>query len=440
MKKLFSLKGGIHPAYDGKALAREEAIQNAPLLAKYLVALQQGIGAPPEVLVAVGDKVKKGQLLAKAGGFVSSPIHAPSSGTVESFTETPGATGAPVRTLVLAADGLDEAVEFRGIADWTTAEPKELLRKIADAGIVGMGGAAFPTHVKLSPPPDKKIDYLLLNGAECEPYLTADARLMEESPERVVTGCRIMGRILGVEKLYIGVENNKPEAIAALRKAAEGTPVEVVGLATRYPQGGEKQLIRVLTGRVVPSGGLPMDAGCVVQNVGSAAAVADAVTQGIPLIERVVTVTGEAIRHPGNWRLRIGTPVLEAVRLAGGVVEEPGKLILGGPMMGFAQKSFGGTVQKNTSGILLLPERMVRQYESHECLRCGKCLSVCPMRLFPSQLATFSESEKYEDCAAGHVMDCIECGACAYTCPAHRPLVQYIRRAKAEIRRKQPKK
>ncbi|MFA6716750.1 MAG: electron transport complex subunit RsxC [Victivallales bacterium] len=434
-----TFKGGIHPSKDGKALSRSAAVQDAPLLAEYSVIIQQNVGAPPKVLVAKGDEVKKGRLLAEAGGFVSVPLHSPTSGKIKSIDNIPGPMGVPVQAIVITADGKDEWGELMPPIDWKNAEAQALKDRIRDAGIVGMGGAAFPTHVKLSPPPGKKIDCLILNGAECEPYLTADHRLMLESPEKVLEGAAILGKALGVTDIYIGIEVNKKDAIDLLLSKSADYGVKIVGLQVKYPQGAEKHLISAITGREVPTGGLPMDVGCVVQNVGSAAAVTEAVLEGKPLIERITTVTGEPVKTPGNWRLRIGTPVIEAIKLAGGVTCEPGKVILGGPMMGFAQKSLEVTVTKNTSGILLLKREDIIQYQSTACIRCGKCLDACPMNLQPGSLSAAIESEKFELAAKNNVMDCVECGSCAYICPANRPLVQHFRRAKAEIRNRAKK-
>lgn len=434
--EILTFKGGIHPAGDGKSLSSAAPVQVAPLLDRYRVVISENVGKPPKPVVKVGDSVKKYQLIAAADGFVSSNLHSPTSGKVAAIAEVPGAMGVPVPAIEIEADGLDEAGELLPPIDWKNASPDELRKRIAEAGIVGMGGAAFPTQVKLSPPPEKKIDVLILNGAECEPYLTADHRLMLEQPERVLEGAAIAARILGVEKIFVGVEINKIDAIEALKKHAGAWNVKVVGLKVQYPQGSEKQLINAITGRAVPTGGLPMDAGCVVQNVGSAAAVADAVVRGIPLVERITTVTGEVVKNPGNWLLKLGTPVIKAVEFAGGVTAEPGKLILGGPMMGFAQKSFDVTVCKNTSGILLLPRSESLTYESVGCIRCGRCVQGCPMNLTPCALANAVEADRFDLALQNHVMDCLECGSCAYVCPAHRPLVQYMRRAKAEIRKR----
>lgn len=432
--KVVSFKGGVHPKEDGKGLSKSGAIQTAPLLERYQVIVAQNIGAPPKVLVKAGDEVKKGQLLAEAGGFVSVPLHSPTSGKVEGVVDIPGPMGVPTQAISILADGKDEWGELPPPIDWQHADADTLKKRIMECGIVGMGGAAFPSHVKLSPPPDKKIDYMIINGAECEPYLTADHRIMLEETDKVLLGAAILGKAAGVKNTVIAVEVNKADAIDALIAKADKYGVGVVGMKVQYPQGAEKQLIYAVTGRKVPTGGLPADVGCIVQNAGTAAATADAVTAGIPLIERVTTITGEPVVTPGNWRLKLGTPVEEALKLAGGVKREPGKLILGGPMMGFAQRSTGVTVMKNTSGILLLDKANISQYDSSPCIRCGRCVEGCAMNLIPGPLSSMIEAEQFEEAYKNNVMDCIECGSCAFACPAHRPIVQHIRRAKAEIR------
>ena len=434
-------KGGVHPN-DSKALSASKAIQQAPLLDSYNVIVHQNIGAPPEVVVKKGDPVKKGDLLAKASGFVSVPLHAPTSGTVRALEKCPGPTGINVPSIEITADGEDAWGDcMNPITDWQNTDPDTLKQRVADAGIVGMGGAGFPSHVKLSP--NKPIDTLILNGAECEPYLTADHRLMLEEAEKVVLGAAILARILGLDSAVIGVENNKPNAIDELKKVAAKYNVTVQGLRVNYPQGAEKQLIYALTGREVLIGGLPMDVGCVVQNVASAAAVADAVILGRPLIERITTVTGEPLVNPGNWRFRLGTPISKALELAGGIQEQPAKLLLGGPMMGIAQNSLDVTVMKNTSGILLIPTETASQYTSEPCIRCGKCVEVCPMNILPATISKAVENERFDWSEQLNVMACIECGSCSYVCPSHRPLNQHFKRAKAEIsaaRRKEQKK
>ena len=435
-RKVMTFSGGIHPTGNGKVLTQSRLVRTAPLLDRYTVIVHQNAGAPPEVVVSPGDKVKKYQLIAKASSFVSADLHSPTSGVVKGIINVPGAMGIPVPAIEIISDGLDEAGELlTPIPDWQDADPKDLLQRVGDAGLVGMGGASFPTRVKLSIPPGKTVDTLILNGAECEPFLTADHRLMIESPCRVLEGAAILGKILGIKNIYVGIEINKRDAIAELELFAKEYQVKIVPLQVQYPQGSEKQLIHAITQRKVPAGGLPMDAGCVVQNVGTAAAVSDAVTLGIPLIERIVTVTGRVVKKPGNWKLRIGTPVMKAIELCDGVTDEPGKLILGGPMMGFAQNSYEVPVSKNTSGILLLSRKRAINYRANNCIRCGRCVQGCPMHLCTCLLATAIEGGRYDLAEQNHVMDCLECGSCAYVCPAHRPLVQILRLAKAEIRR-----
>lgn len=434
----FFFRGGIHP-HGHKELTSSSPIQTAPLLDKYYVILQQHIGAPPNLVVKDKDLVKKGQMLAEPGGFVSAPVHAPTSGEVK-LLDWHSSSGVKLPAVQIDADGADEwAPDIHPCPDWENREPAKLREKIARAGVVGMGGAAFPTAVKLSPPPNKKIDVLILNGAECEPYLTADHRLMLESPEKILQGAAILAKVLGVKTVLLGIEQNKPDAIAKLSGLAKSGGVTVVPLRVMYPQGAEKQLIFALTGRKVPAGGLPMDVGCVVQNVGTAAAVADAVVEGKPLIERVTTITGSPVVRPGNWRLRIGTTLAEALTLTGGIKSQPAKLLLGGPMMGHAQTSLDTPVAKNSSGILLLSHDEVAQYGSQACIRCGRCVDVCPMSLMPGPLSVMIESERFELADYAHATDCVECGCCAYVCPSLRPLVQHLRRGKAEIIAKRKK-
>ena len=435
-RNVMTFYGGIHPHGDGKRLSCFNCIQSVQLLEKYNVILAQNAGNPPVPIVKKGDQVKKYQLIAQADGFVSANLHAPTSGTVSAIKETQGTMGVPTMAIEITADGEDAGdAPFEVIHDWQNVDPAVLKQRAIDAGLVGMGGASFPTHVKLSVPPEKTVDTLILNGAECEPYLTADHRLMLEFPEKVVRGAAMIGRILNVSNIVIGVEINKLDAVEALEKFTGKYGVSVAVLHVRYPQGSEKQLINAITGRTVKSGTLPMDAGCVVQNVATCAALDDAVMRGVPLIERVVTVTGEVVAKPGNFRLKIGTPALDAVRLAGGITEEPGKLVFGGPMMGFAQRSFKVPVCKNTSGILLISQEQAFNFESSGCIRCGRCVQGCPMSLIPCLLSTAIESGRFDLAAENHVMDCMECGSCAYVCPDHRPLVQNVRRAKAELRK-----
>ncbi len=424
--------GGIHPA-EGK-ITGGEPIQTAPLLDRYVVPLQQHIGAPPKILVKKKDHVLRGQLLAEPGGFVSAAIHAPTSGTIKNVDDCLGSNGAKIPAVEIESDGEDIASNnLSAIPDWQNASVEDLKKRISEAGLVGMGGAAFPTHVKLSPPPAKKIDVLILNGVECEPCLTADHRLLLEDPDRILNGAEIVARILGASEVYIGIEANKPDAIKLMRERCRNRNINVLDLRVRYPQGAEKQLIYAATKRKVPTGGLPMDVGCVVQNVATAAAVCDAVVDGKPLYERIVTLTGRPLVKPGNWRLRVGTMLEDALKLAQGIKEEPGKIILGGPMMGASVYSLEIPVVKNTSGILLLSADEISQFTSEPCIRCGQCVDVCPMDLMPGTLGVQAENERFDLAEKLFAMDCIECGCCAYVCPTHRPLVHHLRRAKSEI-------
>ena len=433
-------RGGVHPK-DSKALSESKPIQDAPLLDTYKVIMHQNIGAPPELVVKKGDEVKKGDLLAKAGGFVSVPLHAPTSGTIKAIDKCPGPTGMAVPAIEITADGEDEwGAPLIPITDWKNCDPAVLKQRVCDAGIVGMGGAGFPAHVKLSPPADKTIDTLILNGAECEPYLTADHRIMLEQAEDVVLGAAIIARILGLETAVIGIEDNKPDAIAQLEGIAGKYNIKVQALPVNYPQGAEKQLIYAITGREVPIGKLPMDVHCVVQNVASAVAIAEAVVKGRPSIDRITTVTGKPVVNPGNWRFRIGTPIEKALEWVGGVNTQPAKLLLGGPMMGMAQSSLGVTVMKNTSGILLIAADEVSLYTSEPCIRCGRCVEVCPMGILPATISQAVENKRFDWAEELNVMACIECGSCSYICPSHRPLNQHFKRGKIEIQAQLRKK
>ena len=424
--------GGVHPT-EGK-LSSGAPIADAPLQPLYTVPLQQHIGAPAKAVVQVGDKVLRGQLLAEAGGFVSAPIHSPTSGVVKEMTTCLAPNGAMLPAMLIESDGEDKAAEpLPPFENWQDADPAALKERVRDAGIVGMGGAAFPTYVKFSPQPGVKIDTIILNGVECEPCLTGDHRLMLETPEIVVKGAQIIGRIMKAKRIVIAIELNKPDAIEMMSKTVQGTNVEVMPLRVRYPQGAEKQLIYAVTGRTVPSGGLPAAVGGVVSNVATAAAIGEAICYGKPLYERVTTVTGTPLVRTGNFRFRVGTTYRAALELCGGVRENPAKIISGGPMMGMAVYSLDIPIMKGTSGLLLMSRDELVQYTPSACLRCGRCNDVCPMTMMPGILSAQIEHQKFELAEKWHVMDCIECGSCAYICPAGRPLVQHIRRAKAVV-------
>lgn len=428
-----SFRGGVHPD-DRKRYTAAKPIETAPLPDKVVIPTRQHIGAPCTALVKVGDLVKKGQVIAEAQAFVSSPVHASLSGKVVEVADYPHPVFGFCQAVVIENDGADEWVEGLPLSrDWQALDAAALKDIIRQAGIVGMGGATFPTHVKLAPPPEKPIDAFILNGAECEPYLTADHRVMLEATERVVTGMRIVMKVLGVAKGFIGIEENKPDAIAAMTEAATVTGITVVPLKTKYPQGAEKTLIKVILNREVPSGGLPMDVGAVVQNVGTMVAVADAVVRGLPLVERVATVTGGAIAEPKNLLLRIGTTFAQTVELCGGFAEAPAKLIMGGPMMGMAQCRLDVPVIKGTSGILALSAADVNAGEEKPCIRCGRCVDACPMGLVPSMLSILGQRGLYQIAKEEYdLLDCVECGSCVYTCPAKRNIVHYVKYLKAQ--------
>jgi electron transport complex protein RnfC len=434
--------GGVHPE-DRKELSREKPIETLPLPDRLVLPLSQHIGAPCDPVVSQGQLVKKGEKIGEARGFVSVPVHAPTSGKVVKIANAPHPLGRALPAVEIAPDGLDTwAEDIRDQEDFCSLTPDDLRTVIREKGIVGMGGATFPTHVKLSPPEGKPIDTLIINGSECEPYLTADYRLMLEEPEKVVSGMKIMKAILGVEQVFFAIEANKPEAIERIKEAITDEPsARVVCLEVKYPQGAEKQLIKTLVDREVPSsGGLPMDVGVLVQNVGTSSAIDQAVRLGIPLIERVVTVTGEGIREPKNLRVRIGTPIGVLLEACGGLVDGPGKLILGGPMMGLSQHTTDVPVIKGTSGIVVLPPSQIQLEEPQTCIRCGTCVTVCPMNLLPSFIGTFASQGMFDQAENYYALDCIECGSCSFACPAKIPLVHLIRYAKAEVLAKKSRK
>jgi len=428
--------GGVHPEYH-KELSSGKAIETMPLPEKFIVYFSQNIGAAPKPVVKKGDEVKKGQVIAEASGFVSVPVHAPTSGKVEAIDVFPHPAGSDLAAAVIAGDGQDSWAEGLNVEQDTDSLSAEKIKElIHDAGLVGMGGATFPTHVKLSPPEGKHIDLLILNGAECEPYLTADHRLMLEKPGEILEGASYFARVLGVKKVIVAIEKNKPDAIEEMRKASvDRRGFEVKKLDVRYPQGAEKQLIFALTGRRVPASGLPMDVGVLVQNVGTAYAAYEAVRFRKPLIQRVVTVTGAGVREPKNILARVGTRFEDMLAFCGGLHDDTAKVISGGPMMGVAQYSLDASVTKGTSGIVALRMNEVVQFVSDPCIRCGRCVQVCPMRLNPSALSIFIEMCHFEEAAEYNVMDCIECGCCAYVCPSRRPLVHHFRRGKLEVRK-----
>lgn len=430
--------GGIHP-HDNKRYSKDVAIERFATPAQVVIPLSQHIGAPAVACVAKGDRVQVGQLIGKAGGFVSSNVHSSVSGTVVAVDAKADAQGIMRPSVTIAVEG-DEWAESIDRSQTVTKQiglaPKEIVAKVAEMGIVGMGGATFPTHVKLSVPDGKRAEYLIINAVECEPYLTADYRVMLEQGEELLMGVRLLAEALGVYKTYIGIESNKPDAIKHLSILAGAyLDMEIVPLKMRYPQGGEKQLIAAVTGREVPSGGLPIDVGAVVQNVSTALAVYEAVMKSKPLFERVVTITGPKVPRPQNLLVRVGTPIRALIEYAGGM-EGVGKVVAGGPMMGRAVSNLDAPVTKGTSGILLLPtEDALRQRES-ECIRCAKCVEACPMGLEPYLLNKYAQRKDFDALEEHNLADCIECGCCTFSCPGYLPLLDWIRVSKAEVLRR----
>ncbi len=440
IQRFRSFVGGIHPPYH-KDLTDHQTIRQLPLPERVILPLSQHIGTPATACVKVGDTVLTGQMIGAADGPVSAPVHATISGTVTAIGMYPHPSGREVQSVVIESDGADEWVALPKRDGIGGVDNDTLRGWIADAGVVGLGGATFPTRVKMSPPETAQLDTLVINGAECEPYLTADHRLMVEEAGRIAEGGALIARILGVGRVIVGIEDNKADATVCMEKAltrldpvrSGRLDVTVAVVPTKYPQGGEKQLIAVLTGREIPSGGLPMDVGVVVHNVGTAAAVSDAVLLGRPLVERVVTVTGEGLAAPGNARVRLGTPARALIEAFGGG-EQVGKVVFGGPMMGVAQFHMEVPVIKGTSGILVLPPEAVTLEDIRPCIRCSACIEVCPIGLLPNMISVCAEQLAFAESEQYHPFDCIECGCCSYVCPSYRPLVQMIRYAKTEVR------
>ena len=432
--KRFTFKGGAHPP-EGKEYTEHKAIEVMPAPQQVFIPLQQHIGAPSEPIVQPGEEVKVGDKISEAKGFVSVPVHASVSGKVVKILAHPHPLGGKQQVVVIQNDGQDTLSDaIKPTENYLELSADELRQRIQDAGIAGMGGATFPTHVKLSPPKEKPIDTLIINGAECEPYLTADHRLMVEFPDDILKGVEIIQKILGVKRTYIAIEKNKPDAIKILREKAASLPgVEVVGLNVKYPQGAEKQLIKAITGREVPTGGLPMDVGCLVQNVGTVRAIYQAVALGIPLYQRVVTVTGPGVVEPKNLLVRLGTPFKDVIEFCGGYKEDASKLIMGGPMMGIAQHTDEVPVIKGTSGILVLTEALTPFRPISPCIGCARCVDSCPMGLMPTTLAEWVDHKLLDQAEKYGLMDCIECGTCSYVCPANRQLLQSIRFGKYQV-------
>ncbi len=429
--------GGVHPQ-DNKQFSAHQPITECPLPKQAIIPLVQHIGAPAQAVVKEGAKVKVGELLAQAGGFVSANISSPVSGTVTKIGDWTDAWGAKGQAIFIDVEGdewLPEIDRTPAIVRQCTLDSKAIIDKISAAGIVGLGGACFPTHVKLLPPPGKKAEVLIVNGVECEPYLTCDHQLMLEHGEEIIIGIQILMKALNVSRAIIGIENNKKDAIEHMQKLAEKQlGIEVQPLKLKYPQGGEKQLIDACIGRQVPSGALPIEVGAVVDNVATIYAVYEAVQKNKPLISRVMTVTGKNVVKPGNYSVRFGTPIEEVIALAGGVPADTGKIIGGGPMMGRAMDHVEDMpANKRLSGLLFLPEAESIRPEEENCIRCGKCVQACPMGLEPYLLSRLADLEMWDEMEKHDIMDCIDCGCCVYTCPAHRRLLDSMRPGKAKV-------
>ena len=429
--------GGVHPQ-ENKEFSAHKPIVDCPLPKKATILLAQHIGAPAVPVVEKGDKVLVGQLIAKANGFVSSNVCSPVSGTVTKIDSIVDATGFRAPAIMIDVEGDEWLPEIDCTPDIKrdcTLEPKEIVDKIAAAGIVGLGGACFPTQVKLLPPPGKKAEVLIVNGVECEPYLTNDHQLMLEHGEEIMIGIQIVMKALGIHRAIIGIEKNKPDAIKHMQElASKMLGVEVKPLKVKYPQGGEKQLIDACIRRQVPSGALPIEVGAVVDNVATLYAVYEAVQKNKPLIDRVMTVTGKHMEKPGNYRVRFGTPITEIIDFAGGIPDHSGRIIAGGPMMGRAISNLEAMpANKRLSALLFMPENESRRHEPTNCIRCAKCVDACPMGLEPYLLAQLSARQDWDTMEKHDVMDCIDCGCCLFTCPSHRPLLDYIRLGKGKV-------
>lgn len=428
----YSFKGGVHPQ-ERKTPTESEPIQDLPLPKTVVVPLHQHTGAPAEPLVEVGQQVRVGTKLGEARGFISANIHSTISGQVKEIAPYPHPTRGYVLSVVIEGDGEDSWEKFDQPPDLLSLDSGETIGLVREAGVVGLGGAEFPTSVKLSPPPEKPFHTVVLNGAECEPCLTSDHRLMLEHPQEILSGGKMIQRVLNAKRGYVAIEENKPDAVRLMDRLVKGEAGwEIALLKTKYPQGAEKQLIKAVAGKEVPPGGLPMDVGVYVQNVGTAFAIYQAVKLGRPLVERVTTVTG-AVREPKNLRVRIGTPFSELIAFCGGYLDSPGKLIMGGPMMGIAQFTDEVPVVKGTSGIVVQRGAEVDILPPQPCIRCASCADTCPMRLLPTSVAAFVENDRLDLAEEYGVLDCIECGCCGYVCPAKINLVHLFKFAKSEI-------
>ncbi len=427
--------GGIHPP-ENKISARK-TIQTLSPPVQAVIPLSQSLGVPSSPIVKKGDPVKVGTLIARANGFVSANIHSPVSGVVAKIDDTYDLSGyrRPAIYIDVVGDEWEDSIDrSESLIKDNMLSSDDIIDRITKQGVVGLGGATFPTHVKLISSPGKKVDVLLINAVECEPYLTSDHQLMLENPDEILVGIQLLMKAVKVQRAIIGIENNKGDAIGLLTEKVKAYPgIEVITLKVKYPQGGEKQLIDAVLHRQIPGGALPVDAGAVVLNVGTAFAVYEAIQKNKPLVERIVTVTGKSIKSPANFRVRIGTPLQQLIDAAGGLPEDTGKIVAGGPMMGKSVASIEIPVVKGCSGILIMPSLEAQRAGMKTCIRCAKCVAVCPMGLEPYLLGSIGEMMLWEHAERERVMDCIECGCCSYTCPANRPLVDFIRLGKSKV-------
>lgn len=431
--------GGVHPAEN--KLSAASPIREAALPKQAVFSMFQHIGAPAKPIVKKGDVVKVGTMIAEAGGFVSAPVHSSVSGTVSKVDVVIDASGTRRQAIFVDVNGdewedaIDRSPELVRLSDRPELDAATIINKVKEAGIVGLGGATFPCHVKLSPPPGSKAECVIINAVECEPYLTADHRLMLEHPEEILVGVSLIMKAVSVEKGYIGIENNKPDAIRLMTEKAQAYPnIEIVPLKVKYPQGGEKQLIDAVIGRQVPAPpAIPISVGAVVQNVGTAFAIYQAVMKNKPLVDRIITVTGKSVSNPSNLLARLGTPFQQLIDECGGLPEDSGKIIGGGPMMGKALLNLDVPMTKGSSGLLIMRNDEAKRTEPDPCIRCAKCVSACPMGLEPYLLATLSDKQEWEMAEGNDIVSCIECGSCQFTCPSHRPLLDNIRVGKTTV-------
>jgi electron transport complex protein RnfC len=431
-----TFRHGVHPP-ELKELTEKATIRRMPFPDEVVLPLSQHTGAPAKPIVEEGDRVERGDMIAAADGFISSPVHASASGTVAAIELCPHPDGTYKPAIRIAVDKYSaQAPRQRIVPRWEALAPQEVVQAVQDAGVVGLGGAAFPTHVKLVPPKDATVDTIIINGCECEPYLTTDHHIMSEYPERVHMGIRIMMHTLGVDQVMIGIEKNKPDAIEAIRATLpDDLDVSVHPLTVKYPQGAEKMLIHALLGREVPSGKLPMNVGVVVQNVGSCAAIAEVFDTGLPLIERIVTVTGLGVKEPANLIVPVGTKLRDLIEACGGLTEDAHEIVFGGPMMGAPQASMDVPILKGVTGVVVLSQAETKPKTSYPCIRCGHCLDACPVFLNPQLLGSLARAERYEDTEDHHIWDCMLCGCCSYVCPSNIPLSQLFQVTRTALRR-----